>query len=196
MYPVSYLQVSQSVSARIPFRVCTYPSPYLNVYPYGSARIPFVSERFPVHTCSCPVCVCIYNLRHIRPNIGPAGQPNCHTHTHTQPLTHQRSLCRVFLTAARKRRYLASAASATASVWMTARSCMPLRRFPEQCCVLAKSGDSHLPPAPSDWSWKSLSMAMVHLDERQRFHNEISKRKNLTFHNRIIRLKFSVRPAV
>ena len=59
-----------SVSERIPVRICTQP------------------VRIPVRTCWCPVCVCIFNLMHIWPNIGPAGQQNYPPHTHTQPPTH------------------------------------------------------------------------------------------------------------
>ena len=39
-------------------------------------------------------------------------------------------------------------------------------------------------------------MAILLLDKRQRLHNEISKRKNLTFLYQIIQLKFSVCSAV
>ena len=147
MYVLRYTCLSVSrhvlfVSASIPVSICTgtYPSPYLHVFLFDictypsqyTARIPFVSELIPVRICLCPVCVCICNLMPIRPNIGPAGQPNyhTHTHTHTQLLTHPRSLCRLFLTPVRKRRCVASAASATASAGVTARSCLPLHRFP------------------------------------------------------------------
>ena len=137
MYVLRYTCLSVSrhvlfVSASIPVSICTgtYPSPYLHVFLFDictypsqyTARIPFVSELIPVRICLCPVCVCICNLMHIRPNIGPSGQPNYHTHTHR--------VVRVVTTA--------------------------------------------MPPSPSDCSWESLSMVMVHLDERQRFHNQIS----------------------
>ena len=79
LYPGgSYLHVSQSVSARIPVRICTYFSPCLRVYPYGSARTPCIS-RFA--SARALFCFCICNLMHIRPNIGSAGQPKYHTHS-------------------------------------------------------------------------------------------------------------------
>ena len=146
-YPSQYLHTSQFVSARIPVCICTFPNSYLHIsysisecipvctYLHVSPTIPFVSECIPVRISLCPVCVCICNLMYILPNICPAGQPNYHTHTHTHTHTQPQR----FSYAWRKRRCLVSAASATASVGVTARSCLLLHRFPEKCCVRAKS---------------------------------------------------------
>ena len=164
MYSCQYLHNDSArslfVSACFPVCICKYPCSYLHVsypvsecvYPHGAACIPFVSERITCSYLFVP-CLCLhFQFNAHSANHRPSRPAKLqHTQTHTQPLTHPHSLCSVFLTPVHKCRCLVSAASATASVGVTARSCLLLHRF-EKCCVLAKSEASHLPPSPSDWS--------------------------------------------
>ena len=164
MYSCQYLHNDSArslfVSACFPVCICKYPCSYLHVsypvsecvYPHGAACIPFVSERITCSYLFVP-CLCLhFQFNAHSANHRPSRPAKLqHTQTHTQPLTHPHSLCSVFLTPVHKCRCLVSAASATASVGVTARSCLLLHRF-EKCCVLAKCEASHLPPSPSDWS--------------------------------------------
>ena len=152
MYPCLYLHVFLFVSASIPVHVCIYPTQYLNVYIRMELHVSrlYLNVYLFISVCAC---LCL----HFQFNAHSANhQPSRpaklqYRQTHTQPLTHPHSLCCVFLTPVHKCRCPVSAASATASVGVTARSCLLLHRF-EKCCVLAKCEASHLPPSPSDWS--------------------------------------------
>ena len=169
MYSCQYLHDD---SARIPVCICMFPCLYLQVSLFISACIlPSIWMCISARSCMYPVCIWTYTCSYLfvpcfclhfqfnahSANHRPSRPAKLqHTQTHTQPLTHPHSLCSVFLTPVHKCRCLVSAASATASVGVTARSCLLLHRF-EKCCVLAKCEASHLPPSPSDWSWESLS---------------------------------------
>ena len=113
MYHCWYLHVPSSDSACILVSICTYPNQYLQVYLFRSAPVPFISECIPVCICLCPACICLCNSMHILPTSAQQASQITppHTHTHTGP----RSLCSLFLTPARKRKFLASAASAATS---------------------------------------------------------------------------------
>ena len=120
-HPGSYfddLHLSQSVSARIPVRTCMYRSPYLNVYPYGSTRIPCLSRFVSARALFVSEFAINYTFGQ---TCGASQISHKLIHNHPRTVTHPRSLCRLFLTPARKRRCLASAASATASAGETAK---------------------------------------------------------------------------
>ena len=139
--------------------------------------LPFVSERIAVRICLCLfVSAFAIQCTFCQTSAPQASHIIPHTqHIHKHPPAHLH--CAAFSAQAQvpcqcSSLHLPSRAGVTAPL------CLALHRFPWTCWVFEKSWDHKLSYSTSliDRSWELLSMAMVHLNERQRFHNEIFKR--------------------
>ena len=198
MYSCQYLHNDSArslfVSACFPVCICKYPCSYLHVsypvsecvYPHGAACIPFVSERIPVHICLCPVFVCIFSLMHILQIIDPAGQPNYNTHRHIHNHSRTHIHCAVFflrlcisvgaLSVQRLQQPVLEWLQDRACCFTDLKSVVYLQRAKPAICLhhrlIGRENHCH------------------HFDERQRSHNEISKRKISPFLIKLFRWNF------
>ena len=198
MYSCQYLHDD---SARIPVCICMFPCLYLQVSLFISACIlpsiwMCISARscmYPVciwtYTCSylfVPVCVCIFSLMHILQIIDPAGQPNYNTHRHIHNHSRTHIHCAVFflrlcisvgaLSLQRLQQPVLEWLQDSACCFTDSKSVVYLQRAKPAICLhhrlIGRENHCH------------------HFDERQRSHNEISKRKISPFLIKLFRWNF------